>query len=483
MSNKKLTILGIVAVLMVIWATVQSRLSKRPGRETDAPVYLIQGLDPADIGSVVLGVGEGAVVLKRQGGGFIVTNEDNYPAETSKVNELLTKCMDIKTEQFITDNPANHEDLGVTVEKARSVVRFFKPGTPLLFSAGSGFQSDLDGGEISEALRHEFEQNKVPLTPQAAISAGQAASTWLIKDGWKSYTIKKEQDKLNVYGPSLLTGVIVGKTKEQGQGNYVRLASSDKVYTAQDVPWFGGRSLDYVDQKIVAVNRDDIESVTVRSPGGEYTLKVKQQDDKDKQIILENLPAGKKLKTSERDMVFNALTDIRFTDVREKSSLEKQLNFDRQYVCRLKDSTVYTIKIAKKDDKTYIVCQADFTDTTPVTVKKGGESEEQLKKKEAKLLARDQSQQFTARHQKWVYEIADWKAKQLTKELSELLEEEEKPQKQEKAEEPNETTVGKPPAPKPQDPNAVKPAEPSTKKTEDPNTVKSPEPDTAKKEP
>ena len=57
MSDRKLTILGIVAVFMVIWAVVQSRVSSRPRTEPDAPAYLIQGLDTADIGSIVLGVG------------------------------------------------------------------------------------------------------------------------------------------------------------------------------------------------------------------------------------------------------------------------------------------------------------------------------------------------------------------------------------------------------------------------------------------
>jgi len=55
MSDKKLTLLGIVAVFMVIWAVVQSRVSNRPKVGTDRPAYLIQGLDPADIDSIVLG--------------------------------------------------------------------------------------------------------------------------------------------------------------------------------------------------------------------------------------------------------------------------------------------------------------------------------------------------------------------------------------------------------------------------------------------
>jgi len=66
------------------------------------------------------------------------------------------------------------------------------------------------------------------------------------------------------------------------------------------------------------------------------------------------------------------------------------------------------------------------------------------------LLADDKAQQFAAKHKGWIYEIPDWKAKNLMKELSDLLEEEEKPK----------------------DPNAVKAPEGKTTEAKDPNAVK-----------
>ena len=368
MSNRKLIILGILAICMVIWAVIQSHFSSKPKTAPDKPAYLIQGLNPADIGSIALGAGEDEVTLKRQSGPFVVVNKDNYPAETKQINDLITKCLDIQTSQFVTDNPENHEALEVTEKDARNVVKFFKTDA------------------------------------------------------------------------SLLTGVIVGKTKEEGQGNYVRLATSDKVYVAPEVPWIRTGVLDYIDQALILANRDDIESVTLTALDGQYSLK-RKEDSED--LMLENIPAGKKLKDSDSKSVFHALTDLRFTDVKKKSPASGELTFDRQYVCRLADSTVYTISIAQKDDKTYITCHADFTDK--ILPPKGSESQEELKKKEVKLLARDKANEFTARHQDWIYEIADWKAKNLTKKLSDLLEDEpkpeekteQKPEETEKLDEPN----------------------------------------------
>jgi hypothetical protein len=356
MSDKKLALLGIIAAGSVIWAVVQTRISNKPRIATDKPAYLIWGLETRDIDSITIGTGDNEVTLKRQAGGqFVVTNKDNYPAEMKQINDLITKCLDIQTTQFITEKKENHETLGVTEAKARNVVKFFK------------------------------------------------------SDG------------------SLLTGIIVGNARQTGQSSYVRRATDDKVYVAQNVPWLGSGSMSYIKAELITVARDNIESVTVVSPDGQYTLKRKTEGEG---IMLEYIPAGKKLKDSDSKSVFNAATDMRFTDVKKQSAETNELNFDRQYICKLKDSTVYTLKIARKDGKTFVLCEAEFTDTTPVTVKQEGESEEELKKKEAKLLARDKAKKFTAEHQGWIYEIADWKAQNLTKELSVLLEDEPKPAEQ-----------------------------------------------------
>jgi hypothetical protein len=375
MSNKSLAILGIVAAATVILAAVLSGVSSGPREGAGGPAYLIQGLDPAAIGSIVVGTGENAVKLQRMGKNFVVANKDGYPADTKTINELISKCADMKTTGAPhTTSPANHADLEVTEEKARSVVKFFTP-----------------------------EPNS-----------------------------------------SFLTGVAVGKSTEAAQGTYVRLLPTDKVYITLESPWIRDRAIDYIDQELITAKQEDVNSVTVTLKSGGYTLKQNQ----DKAIVLENIPSGKTLKTSEARSVLIALTDLRFEDVKKSVG---GLVFDDQYVCRLNDSLVYTLGIAKKDDKTYAVCKADFTGERPSKVSKT-ESEEELKKKEALLLAYDKAQEFTARHTPWIYEIADWKAKNLNKALSDLLEDEKKPQ----------------------DPNAAKPVVPALPTADKPVDLKPP---------
>ena len=142
----------------------------------------------------------------------------------------------------------------------------------------------------------------------------------------------------------------------------------------------------------------------------------------DSDTIIDNLPdmqdARQKLDGLIRDWQ-NELKNMQADYMKKKDDLD----FNRHYVCRLKDSTEYAVGIATEDGKTFITCGAEFTDERPASIKKD-ESEEELKIKEAKLLADDKAKEFTIKHQGWVYEVPEYKAEHLTKELTDLIEDE-----------------------------------------------------------
>lgn len=356
MSNKKLIVLTIVAVLMVIWAVTQSRLSNAGSNQSDGPTYLVQGLDPADIeGISLLGPAGKWVNMKRQRNHFVLSDKDDYQADTSSVNELIGACLDIKTGELYTDDKTNHKDLGVDVEDATMVVKFLRADS------------------------------------------------------------------------SVLAGVVVGRPREQAQGGFVRLISSDKVYVAIEQIWMSDDAIGYIDTQLISVDAGDIESLTV-SGLDSYTLKA---DESSKAIILENLPPGKKLNQSDAKDVFAAYAKLKFDDVKKQSAMKEAINFDGLVVCRLKDSSIYVIQIAQVDDKIYLLCEADFMDKAPITNQEIQDANDaELKAKEAKLLTRDKIKQFTAKHKGWVYEIDTKKAPNLLKQLSDLLEDTEIPAEQ-----------------------------------------------------
>ena len=220
---------------------------------------------------------------------------------------------------------------------------------------------------------------------------------------------------------SLITGVIVGRQKQQGRGiGYIRRVDDNKVYVAAaQIPMINKQAMDYVAQGLTSVKREDINSITVSCPNDTYLL---LPGDDDKTVILENLAEGKKLNNTIANRVFTALANLSFEDVNAESS-KRGLLFDRRYLCRLKDTTVYSIWLAKDGDLWFAKCDARFADQTPVTKTQGEiESDEQLKIKEAKLLARDAAEEFSETHKGWVYQIPDYLAANLTRTSAELLE-------------------------------------------------------------
>jgi hypothetical protein len=82
----------------------------------------------------------------------------------------------------------------------------------LLFSVDLKFQTDLDGGNLSEDLRQEFENNEITLSQDASISVGGRSGRWLIAPGLTGgrddegnntwYIVEKdarEDSKLGIY--------------------------------------------------------------------------------------------------------------------------------------------------------------------------------------------------------------------------------------------------------------------------------------------
>jgi hypothetical protein len=345
MSNKKLTVLGIVAVVMVVWAVVQSQIANRSAGGTVAGASLLQGIDPGTIGSIEVKSDGNTVTLSRLGNTFVVIEKDTYPAQTSQINNLITSCLDIQTSELITSDKANYAELGVSDEKPQKAVKFL--------------------------------------------------------------TADKK----------VIAGVLIGNASKDTQGTYVRRVSDDKAYLSTNAPWLQTSAMEYIDKKLTDVDRANIVKVIVTAPDGGFTI----TNEPNRGVVLENIPAGKIAKANEVEQALTALTALQFDNVKKDTGA---IRFDKTYICRLKDSTVYAIDLAAKDGKTYAKCSAEFTDNREVLKKNAQESEAELKAKEAKLLARDKADAFAKKTQGWIYEISEGKAKSLTTKFADLIENE-----------------------------------------------------------
>jgi hypothetical protein len=220
----------------------------------------------------------------------------------------------------------------------------------------------------------------------------------------------------------LITGVVISESIEGS--TYVRRADSENVYQTQQPVWINSSAQNYADKQLTDIDKNDITEVEVQRGVEKYTITAENG-----KATLQDVPENKTVKQSEVDKVLGAATNLSFDDVK-KQGQAGELRFNTVYTCRLDNSTVYTIKLADKDDKIYADLSAEFTDATPVMKDKGVESEEELKKKEAKLLANEQAKKFDKRHKGWVYAIASHQAENLKIELDAMLEDAPEPEPQ-----------------------------------------------------
>jgi hypothetical protein len=215
-----------------------------------------------------------------------------------------------------------------------------------------------------------------------------------------------------------IVGILVSKPAENGSA-YVRLASENKVYLTLNAPSLSAVPMDYLDRNLLEADSKKITEVSVTDPNGvTYVLK---SVDQGATVTLDNMPAGKQFKGTDYQTVFTSLTNLAIDDVMTAGKVA-DLKFNWKYVCKLSDSTVYTLGLGKQDNKTYLTVSAEFTDTAPVVKEKGQESQEQLKAKEAKLMARDAAVRFGKKTSGWVYVIPDYNATNLMKDVKSLVE-------------------------------------------------------------
>jgi len=134
MSNRSLTILACLAVVLAVVTAVLYSPGRAGKRTFARGALLIQGLDPAQVDSIVIRKGSDTVTLKRGATGFLLAERQDYPASTKEINDLLIDCLDIRCAAKVTDDVKNHGALGVAEDSPEAVTVTFvgRDGKPLV---------------------------------------------------------------------------------------------------------------------------------------------------------------------------------------------------------------------------------------------------------------------------------------------------------------------------------------------------------------
>jgi hypothetical protein len=212
-----------------------------------------------------------------------------------------------------------------------------------------------------------------------------------------------------------LIGFVMGKSGERGRGPYVRLSGQNTVYAAESYLYIDTDPLSYADRSLLKVNKDDVQSVKVQTAKDSYTI-ARGADGK---VALQDIPKGKQAKGTAYETVFDSLSQLEMSDVAKADSLK--LDWTGTYTCQLKNGVTYTVRSAQKDGKDYVALSAQGPGVSSVQITRT-ESDTELKKKEALLLAADQVKKLNADDEGWVYEVSTWDGGNLRKPLSDLIE-------------------------------------------------------------
>jgi uncharacterized protein DUF4340 len=413
MSNRQLTILGIAAGGMLVWAILQAHWASVPSATSSSPVYLLQGLSLERITQMVIGTDlqrdtdrkpardlgslfesdPNMITLVRSGRGYVISEKDEYFAEPEAIRQYLHACQSIQVKEKITSEKQNHRKLGVAPDDpdfSGTMVRFYQP--------------------------------------------------------------TQEKDALK-----LVSGLVVSDYQEERKGNYVRRVDKNDVYlTTEKVILVeqeydreeGGINLNtkvggFLDKKLFDADRertekDNVDKVVVIWKEGN-TQKGYILEQGDPNFLLTELLPGQKqkqhknTKKNDCERVFEALKEVEYSDVHNEAvltgklkTINKDLAFDTMYQSILKDGTVYKLDIAKVEDTYFVKCSLENMPVLTKIPQKVSESETKEQHQDRVDQIMNHAKRFESKHEGWVYELKGWNAGYLSKKQEDLLEEKKK---------------------------------------------------------
>ncbi len=308
--------------------------------------------------------------LMRGPEGWIVPDKSGYPANADKVHKLLLGAADLKRVEPKTKKEALYPKLGL---------------------------EDLSS-ESSRAVSFTFE----------------------------------------AAGDSTLASLIVGnsapaKGDPDASAIYVRLPGDPQSWLVKGKLPKDGALLDWLDRKVLDLERARSREVRVRHEDGEVVV-VSKNSPADKDFSLADVPPGKDIDAQwSINDIGRSLTDLELEDVRPRDALAADTRPAFTVTMRTFDGLVVVMDVFKDNKEALGLLKASFepVDQSPGGQPSGPESEDGSKTL-PRLLTPEQVQaeaaKLNARLSNWVYILPDFKFDHLAKKPADLLKDETKGQ-------------------------------------------------------
>ncbi len=347
MSGKRLTILAVFAILLAGLAMWTSREADDMDSSA-AGSKLLPDLGVNSIDRIELESGGDRVVIAKGEKGWVMPATFNYPANFTRVRDLILALEDISIGQIIGANDAQKRDISLTPELA----------TRLRLIG--------DGETLAELLLGDMRQNKAS-SPQMAAYSGMPDGRYVSVDNGETVCLTADILREAVTTPNA-----------------------------------------WMDQEIAHVAESGIDTISVTPKGGPSLLWTRRDDE----LTLADLAESEELDESKAYAVKSALSHLRFNDIADPALSDNELGLTAPstFAVTTKDGTTYTVHIGSSpENSTDRYARLAVTFTAPPPEKTEDAEDDAATQTEADA-AGERAARLHAKVSPWTFRIADHKA-------------------------------------------------------------------------
>ncbi len=214
-------------------------------------------------------------------------------------------------------------------------------------------------------------------------------------------------------GQQAMVHFLVGKTLDDGGGNYIRRTDGDDntIYLTSSRVYLNTGQDDFLNKEILNVASTEIAAVH----GQGFNI-----EDQEGSLKLVDLPSGKK-ESSKVSQLTGLLSGLRFTEHFLADAPEVQgLLFRSAVDIDLKDKSGYRVSVASKGDKHYLRIQG-YHNAGQLSIAVDADEDEAAGVAD-QLKRQNEIQEFNDFHGSWVYEVAETTADKVKVTAGDLVE-------------------------------------------------------------
>ena len=365
MKLKTFTILLISFCILLAVLLLTSRQKKPAEDQADMGAKLFAGLAAGEIAAITITSPEATAKLKQTPNGWIVENRFEYPADFSKVAELVKKLSDAKIGRMFSASPEIQARQSLYPPEQQELPPDQK-GTRVVLA-------DKDAKPLADLI----------IGKQRAESPGAGSGTY--------YVLRQSESRVSLIDQNF------------------------QFLEKKPAGWLNNKPIDLNPKRIQKVACFD-----TRKNLPIYTL---QRPAEDQDPVLSDLPAGKKMAKFKADQVFEALTSFTIEDVADHGEKDHAARFGGapRFDYTLYDGTVYHVfpGAALKDGSENHYFRAAVSYQPPP-----GKVDPAQKESQAKLA--DEADKLNLKISPWTYVISKWVFDSFMTDPENFIEKEEK---------------------------------------------------------